>query len=115
MIGYLQGDIKRLNGSSCIVDVAGVGYLVEMPLRDCLKIQKNTPASCIWIYTHVREDQLKLFGFFSLIDKEMFEILLSVSGVGPKVALAILSTLSTYDIVRAVEMGRTEILTDVPE
>lgn len=114
MIGYLHGSVKRLSGSVNLVDVQGVGYLVDIGLRDCVKLPQGSEKVSLWIYTHVREDQLKLFGFLTIIDKELFEILLSVSGVGPKVALAIISTLSAADVVKAIELGRSDILTDVP-
>lgn len=97
-----------------VLDVGGVGYGVEIPLSAVWEIPKKGEKVSLWIHSHVREDSIRLFGFTSYEDKVVFETLLSLSGVGPKVALAILSTLNLAAINRAVIHGDHIIFTSVP-
>lgn len=113
--------IERLTGTffaslptGIILDVNGVGYGLELPLSTLCTLPKVGQKISLWIYTYVREDAIRFFGFRSYEDRQAFEILLSLSGVGPKVALAILSTLTVTAIDRAVTQDDGKILESVP-
>ncbi|HYX39193.1 MAG TPA: Holliday junction branch migration protein RuvA [Oligoflexus sp.] len=113
--------IERLTGTffaslptGIILDVQGVGYGLELPLSTLCQLPKVGQKISLWIYTYVREDAIRFFGFRSYEDRQAFEILLSLSGVGPKVALAILSTLTVNAIDRAVTQDDGKILESVP-
>ena len=113
--------IERLHGrylakleSSIIIDVNGVGYGVELPLSQLLSLPKVGATVTLWTYTHVREDSLRLFGFLHYEDRLAFSVLLAVNGVGPKLALAILSTLSVASIRHAVSAAQPQIFESVP-
>ncbi len=116
MIGWLQGKpIKRLP-DGLIVDVKGVGYRIHTPLTLLFDLPKSeqTPDMEFWIYTRVKEDALQLYGFKTYQDRECFEMLLSVNKVGPKVALAIMSTLTIDAIIQSVEFERPEAFKAIP-
>jgi Holliday junction DNA helicase RuvA len=113
--------IQRLTGifsasmpTGIILDVQGVGYGIELPLSTFCHLPRVGQRVSLWIYTYVREDAIRLFGFSSYEDRQAFEILLSLSGVGPKVALAILSTLTVGALERAVTQNDGKILEAVP-
>ncbi|EAT14497.1 Holliday junction branch migration protein RuvA [Desulfuromonas acetoxidans] len=95
MIARLCGTIVSKTIDQVIVDVNGVGYQVSVPLSSFYQLEENQTAT-LQIYTHVREDALQLFGFQSLDEKQMFILLLSISGIGPKVALNILSHMDCH-------------------
>ncbi|MCL2629188.1 MAG: Holliday junction branch migration protein RuvA [Alphaproteobacteria bacterium] len=97
MIGKIQGIIDTVQDNQAIIMVGGVGYLVWTPAR----LSPGNPAT-LWIETHVREDEIRLFGFLSNDDKGIFNLLTSVQGVGPKAALSIMTTLSTSNIIKAL-------------
>jgi len=111
MIGYLHGQPKVV-GTSLLLIVQGVGYqvLVGQALLDLARTSETLE---LYIHTHVREDALDLFGFADLRQKEMFELLLSVSGVGPKTAL-VLTELGADVISRAVQEADVSVFTSVP-
>jgi Holliday junction DNA helicase RuvA len=113
MIEFLSGKIRHCLPTGVILDVNGVGYGVELTIPDMCEISTMSEAS-LWIHTRVREDQLKLYGFFNWDDKQTFEILIAVNGIGPKIAIAILSTLTPFELKRAINDKRTEILELVP-
>lgn len=100
MIARLKGIIIEKTADSVIVDVNGVGYHVFVSQRGLKELQNGE--TTFFIYTHVREDQITLFGFLSQEEKSIFERLLSVSGIGPKLALSILSGMPPNAIVQAV-------------
>lgn len=101
MIAKLKGLVDSVFEDSCIVDVGGVGYLVAASSKTLIRLKKNESASLL-IETVVREDSISLFGFFDAWEKEWFNTLTKVQGVGAKVALAILSTLSPAQLAQAV-------------
>lgn len=105
-------DTQLPNG--IVLDVGGVGYGMEMPLSALCQLPKLGETLTVWTMTHVREDAIRLFGFIDYEDRVAFEVMLGLSGVGPKVALAILSTLSIAAIRRAIQFSDTNILTSVP-
>lgn len=113
MIGYLAGVIKSVTPRGVILNVQGVGYLVQMNAGDLSRSMIGAAAE-IYCYTNVREDAIQLFGFSSEKARDFFEVLISVSGVGPKSGLLILSV-GTVDEVRiAIEQGDVNFLTSVP-
>lgn len=114
MIERLAGRLLKTLPTGIILDVGGVGYGVEMPLSALCEVGPTGSDVIVWTYTHVREDTIKLFGFLTYEDRQIFEILLSISQVGPKVALAILSTLSLAALRRAVQNEQPAILEAVP-
>jgi Holliday junction DNA helicase RuvA len=113
MIGHLSGKVFNVNETSCILDVSGVGYKILAPLPLLVSISKNDSLS-LYIHTHVREDQITLFGFKDEVDLFLFTKLLSVSGIGPKSALAMLSVHSPRSIADAVERGDAQTLSHTP-
>lgn len=104
MIRYLRGKVIRLSQDEIVIDVGGVGYLVQVPLTAREGLRQGGEAE-LHIHTHVREDQLALFGFGSLEALRLFEMLIQVDGVGPKVGLAILGSASLDVLQRAILAG----------
>jgi Holliday junction DNA helicase RuvA len=102
VISYLRGKVLRIGQGSLVVDVGGVGYQVAIPVSVREKIGPLNSELALHIHTHVREDQLALFGFASVEELELFEQLIQVDGVGPKVGLAILSAASMDVLKRAI-------------
>jgi Holliday junction DNA helicase RuvA len=114
MIEKLTGILAAKTPTSVILDVGGVGYGVEMPLSDLCELGVVGSRAEVWIETHVREDAIRLFGFLTLERKQTFSLLRTVSGVGPKIGLALLSNLSPKQLRVAVLQGRSELLESVP-
>lgn len=113
MIGWLAGKLIATDKDRLIVDVGGVGYQVFPSagvVRNKVKIGEEIR---LFVYTHVREDQLALFGFSNLEEKQMFELLLSVSGVGPKSAMAVLARGNPNEIREAVANADVEFFQSV--
>lgn len=104
MIGKLKGIIDTYGEDSVIVDVNGVGYLVHCSARTLQSLPAQGEAVTLAIETHVREDQIKLFGFAADMEREWFRLLQTVQGVGTKVALAVLGTLKPSDLASAIAM-----------
>ncbi len=114
MIGLLNGKIADKGTDSVIVDVGGVGYEVHIPLSTLAKLPKIGETVQLHIHTHVREDDLRLFGFESKTDKISFLTMLKVSGVGPKLALTVLGALSGPDLARVIADSDTRRLSAIP-
>lgn len=114
MIAFLTGRLSRKAADYLVVDVAGVGYQVSVPLSTYYAIPGQGEPVSLHIYTHLREDSLSLFGFLTPAEKEAFLHLLSVSGIGPKLALAVLSSLSVEDLVCAVGASDDTRLCSIP-
>ena len=114
MIGLLRGRLldKRLN--QVILDVGGVGYLVAVPLSTFAALGELHAEVTLLIHTHVREDALALYGFLSAREKHLFELLLGASGVGPSLALKILSGMNVEELVPAIRTGDLARLTKIP-
>src|SRR6202162_4420963 len=102
MIGKLKGVIDSYGEDSIVLDVNGVGYLVHCSTRTLQELPRAGEAATLAIETHVREDQIRLFGFTSEIEREWFRLLQTVQGVGTKVALAVLSTLKPAALASAI-------------
>lgn len=113
MIGYLSGTVENVSEKDMILLTGGVGYKVLTPLPVLLSHAKGTALS-LFIHTHVREDQLALYGFEEEKELELFERLINVSGIGPKSALAMLSVHSPASVAEAVERGDATLLSHTP-
>ena len=114
MIAHLSGTLLAKHATSVIVDVGGVGYEVTIPVTTFYDLgETNTPVR-LQIYTHVREEALQLFGFRTLRERELFTLLISVSGIGPKSAVAMLSGMSADEIVMAIRTNNYARLTSIP-
>ncbi len=114
MIAYITGTLFSKRPQSVIVDTAGVGYQVFIPLSTFYQLPDETEKVSLHVYTHVREDVLQLFGFQTGIEKEIFLLLISVSGIGPKLALNILSGIGVEDLINAIARADSERLAAVP-
>jgi Holliday junction DNA helicase RuvA len=114
MIEKLCGKYVERTPTGIILDVGGVGYGITMTLSDMCALTSRGDTLSLWIYTYLREDTLKLFGFFRQDARRMFEILLGLNGIGPKVAIAILSTLKIETIKQAVMQQQSAIFEVVP-
>jgi Holliday junction DNA helicase RuvA len=114
MISHLRGTLLEKHPNQVIVDVHGVGYEVTIPVSAYSSLPGKGAAVELHIHTHVREDTLALFGFVSASDKSLFEKLISVSGIGPKLAVTALGGLTTADLVAAIRSGSVEQLVRIP-
>lgn len=114
MIGKLSGTLVEKSSDCLILDVNGVGYEVFVPASTLCLIPPVGDAVSLSIYTHVREDVLKLFGFASRADRTVFEMLLSVNGVGPKLALALMGPFEGAELCRVIVDENLAALTSVP-
>jgi Holliday junction DNA helicase RuvA len=113
MIGKLTGTIDCIRPSEIIIDVNGVGYEVSIPFSTYNAVL-GQPKVSLFIHTHVREDQIRLFGFHTDSEKKLFEVLIQISGIGPSVALSVLSRLEPDSLYNAVQMNDTAPLTAIP-
>lgn len=113
MIAYLEGKIHSLKPTEVIVNTGGVGYLVHIPLSTYDAVQGAQEAR-LHIHTVVREDAITLYGFSEMDEKEMFELLISISGIGPKSALGLLSGIRGEDLKNAIAKGDVNRLVAVP-
>ena len=114
MIALLRGQVFEKHPNRLIVDVAGVGYDVQVPLSTFYTAGDPGSEIALRIHTHVREDQLSLYGFASALELSMFERLIAVSGIGPKLALSVLSGIETKDLVGAIQRNDLARLTGIP-
>ena len=114
MIGQLRGRLAEKRPNQLLVDVGGVGYLVQVPLSTYASVGELHAEVTLLIHTHVREDALALYGFVSSREKHFFEMLLSASGVGPTLALKILSGMTVEELVPAIRAGDLARLTRIP-
>ena len=113
MIGKLRGKPEDLKANSLIVNINGVGYDVIIPFSTYESIL-NLEEVMLYIHTIHKEDQFKLYGFFTLEEREIFSLLLSISGIGPSMALAILSGLSIVELVNVIKESDIFRLTKIP-
>ena len=113
MIGCLIGEVLALEAPTVLLNVKGVGYEVDTPLSTFCQLQKGQKVT-LWTHLAVREDAQLLYGFLNPQEKNIFRTLLKVNGVGPKMALGILSTLSVEMLVHTVEHGDVKTLVKVP-
>jgi Holliday junction DNA helicase RuvA len=114
VIAHLRGSILEKHPNRIVIDVNGVGYDVFVPLSTFYGLGDAGSGIALRIHTHVREDALVLYGFATLLEQELFERLIGVSGIGPKVALAVLSGIEPHELIRAIELGDLARLTAIP-
>jgi Holliday junction DNA helicase RuvA len=114
MIGHLRGTLLEKHPNEVIVEAQGVGYLVTIPVSTFSQLPDTGAEVKLRIHTHVREDAIALFGFVTLDEKFLFERLITVSGIGPKLAITVLSGLPVADLVSAIRSGNLPVLTRVP-
>ena len=113
MIGFLKGDLISSKPTQLLVDVNGVGYLCNISINTFEKIS-NQKSISLFIHTLVKEDSITLFGFYTESEKAMFELLITVSGVGPKIALSILSGIQIDDLKDAILNADSSRISAVP-
>lgn len=113
MIGYLKGKVVSKKPTKIIIDVNGVGYLVNISISTFEKISDLETVS-LYTYLNVKEDALDLYGFYSVAEKEMFEMLISVSGIGPKSAQSILSGIQIDELKEALKTGNMSRILSIP-
>jgi Holliday junction DNA helicase RuvA len=114
MIGFLRGRIADKQPNRLIVDVQGVGYEVHVPLSTFYDAGEEGADIALRIYTHVREDALQLYGFLTDLERQLFERLIGISGIGPKLAIAVLSGMDPRDLLLSVQRGDVARLTSIP-
>ncbi len=114
MIGYLRGQLLQKKPNALLVDVHGIGYEVFIPLTSFYELPAEGNEVSLKIHTHVREDALTLFGFHTQREKDLFLRLLSISGVGPKLAITILSGAQVEELAQAIAEGNLTRLTAIP-
>lgn len=114
MIGSLRGKIIEKRPNQVLVDVGGVGYQVQIPLSTFAGLSALHAEASLLIHTHVREDQITLYGFVTAREKQCFELLISASGVGPALALKILSGMSIEELVPAIRKADLAQLVKIP-
>jgi Holliday junction DNA helicase RuvA len=113
MIGYLEGTLKQLDASQALVVAGGVGYLVNIPTSTYYKLEGQSSGALL-IHTHVREDALALYGFATPEEKFAFEKLISISGIGPRLAQVILSGIDPLELAEAIVRGDSRRLSSIP-
>lgn len=114
MIAALTGRLAHKAPSHVTLDVHGVGYEVFIPLSTFYALPEINESASLSVYTHLREDAIQLYGFVTALEKDSFILLTSISGIGPKLALSVLSALNVPDLVSAILAGDVEKLASVP-
>ena len=114
MIGSIEGMVREKEGNRILIEVSGVGFEVFVPIRTLERVGGTGEVTRLETYLHVREDTLTLYGFLDAGEKRLFLSLLGVSGVGPKVALAILSVCEAGELARSIHEGDTRRLVTLP-
>ena len=114
MIAQMNGILSKSTTQYLIIDISGIGYEVIAPLSTFYALPEENENVSLHIYTHVREDALMLFGFHTILEKDLFIMLKSVSGIGPKLAINILSGMGTRELLDAMAMGDAPRLQSIP-
>jgi Holliday junction DNA helicase RuvA len=114
MIAHLRGRLLEKHPNRVTIDVQGVGYEAHVPLSTFYGLPETGGDLSLRIHTHVREDALVLYGFATLLELQLFERLISISGIGPKLALAVLSGIEPNDLVTAIKQSDIARLTGIP-
>src|SRR5947199_4706305 len=114
LIAYLRGRILEKHPNRVIVDVNGVGYDVAVPLSTFYGLSDAGGEVALRVHTHVREDAIALFGFATVLELDLFERLIGISGIGPKLGLAVLSGIEPGELIGAIERGDLARLTAIP-
>ncbi len=114
MIAWLRGVLLDKSPSRLIVDVHGVGYDLQVPLSTFYVIGEAGAEVSLRVHTHVREEVIALYGFATPLEQQLFEKLIGISGIGPKLALAVLSGIEPGDLIRAIRLQDVARLTAIP-
>ena len=114
MIAFLRGRILDKQPNLLVVDVQGVGYEVHVPLSTYYDVGDAGGDVALRIYTHVREEALQLYGFLTTVEQQLFERLIAISGIGPKLAVSLLSGIEPRELIGAVHRGDIARLTGIP-
>jgi Holliday junction DNA helicase RuvA len=116
MIGWLRGALRRITPERVLLDVGGVGYSVRIPLSTYYELERlgEDAIAELLVHTHVRDDAIELFGFSTEVEKSLFERLIGVSGIGPRLAQVILSGMAPADVLKALAAGDVVRLTRIP-
>jgi Holliday junction DNA helicase RuvA len=114
MIARLSGILVEKSVNQCVVDVHGAGYRVVVPLTTFYELPEIGQPVVIHVYTHVREDAIHLYGFHAREEQAVFQLMISVSGIGPKLAINILSGIAAGELIRAVMEEDVKRLTSIP-
>lgn len=115
MFAYLKGLLTEKNPSSVVIECNGVGYDIKIPLSTFEKLPDTNEITQLFTHVHFNaEDGTRLFGFFSVQEKDLFRMLISINRVGPRIALSILSSLSVIDIVHCIQNGNFKLLSTAP-
>ena len=114
MIGRLVGRLATKATDHVILDVGGVGYLVAIPLSTFYELPEAESPASLWIHTYVREDALALYGFLTELERSLFLMLIGVAGIGPRVALTVLSGMPPADLIVALRRADVKRLMAVP-
>ncbi|MHC8509225.1 MAG: Holliday junction branch migration protein RuvA [Rhodospirillales bacterium] len=113
MIGKLKGAVDSIEAAAAVIDVGGVGYVVQCPARTLARLSAGQSV-ILWIETHVREDAIQLYGFLDTAEREWFRLLMTVQGVGARVGLAVLSVLGPAELMQAVASGDKGLIGKAP-
>jgi Holliday junction DNA helicase RuvA len=114
MIAHLRGKLLERKPNLALLEVGGVGYAVTIPISTFALLGEPGEEVALHIHTHVREDALALFGFLTRAEKELFEKLITISGIGPRLAVTVLSGLPAGELVAAITAGDAQRLTRIP-
>jgi Holliday junction DNA helicase RuvA len=114
MIAHLRGTLLEKHPNQAVVECGGVGYDLTISVATFSALPEPGAEVKLRVHTHVREDALLLFGFLAAADKALFEKLITVSGIGPKLAITVLNGLATADLIRVIRAGEVQQLTRVP-
>ncbi len=116
MIGYLRGKVLDAGPETILLDVAGVGYQLAIPLSTYSELDRSDRAETIglFVHTHVRADAIELFGFWTARERSLFELLIGVSGIGPRLARVALSGMAPRDLVRSISSEDSVRLATIP-
>lgn len=113
MIGYIKGKLLIKKPNYLLIEAGGIGYFINIPLSTYYKLEEKKEAE-LYIHTKIRDDQINLYGFYDLTEKEIFEKLITISGVGPKTALALLSGLSIEELYQIMQTQDVKKLCKIP-
>jgi Holliday junction DNA helicase RuvA len=114
MIAFLRGQVLEKQPNRIIVDVQGIGYELHVPLSTYYDVGEAGTEVALRVYMHVREDALQLYGFLTDLERQLFERLIGISGIGPKLAVVVLSGLDSRELVAAVQRGDVARLVAIP-
>jgi Holliday junction DNA helicase RuvA len=114
MIALINGKIARKEISNVVVDAQGVGYRIFIPLTTFYELPGEGEQVCLHVHTHVKPDGINLFGFYSIRERDLFQLMISVSGIGPKIAMNILSGIAANELLKALSGGDLGKLVSIP-